>query len=256
MDNYQYCAEYAHRAVVGRGGAKVLDFGCGAGQIVSLLRRAGVSAYGCDAFYGGGAYTIPAELTDIILPMQGNAIPFPVEMFDVVVNNQVMEHVNDLDAALSEIHRVLKPGGMLLSLFPDDSVWREGHCGVPFLHWFPKGSTARLYYAFCMRSVGFGQFTHGKSRMQWSKDFCDWLDKWTIYRPYDEIAANYGRYFSAVQHVEEHWLNSRVRARSFLPTSLKRFFVNKMVGLVFTCEKGVRTHPLGMPALIGPPKLR
>jgi ubiquinone/menaquinone biosynthesis C-methylase UbiE len=29
----------------------------------------------------------------------------------VVINNQVMEHVEDIDAALSEIHRVLKPGG-------------------------------------------------------------------------------------------------------------------------------------------------
>ena len=236
MDNYQYCAEYARGALADTSQAKVLDFGCGAGQVVKLLRATGVSAYGCDASYGGGAYAIPDELSEVILPMQGKEIPFPAEMFDVVVNNQVMEHVVDLDSALSEIHRVLKPGGIVLSLFPDDSVWREGHCGVPFLHWFPKGSTARIYYAFCMRSVGFGHFTDGKSRMQWSRNFCDWLDRWTVYRRYDDIAANYGRYFSPMQHIEEYWWNCRFCARA-LPASLKRVFVNKMVGLVFTCDK-------------------
>ena len=35
---------------------------------------------------------------------------------------------------LAKISRVLKPGGMVLSLFPDKGVWREGHCGIPFLH--------------------------------------------------------------------------------------------------------------------------
>ena len=34
--------------------AKVLDFGCGAGQIVKVLRDSGISAFGCEAFYDGG----------------------------------------------------------------------------------------------------------------------------------------------------------------------------------------------------------
>jgi SAM-dependent methyltransferase len=141
--------------------AKVLDFGCGAGQIVKLLRNTGISAFGCDVFYGGGADPIPDELSGFIFKMHGNVIPFPSCTFDVVVNNQVMEHVQDIEAALFEIHRVLKPGGTLLNLFPDKSIWREGHCGVPFLHWFPKRSTLRIYYALFWRSIGFGNFTEG-----------------------------------------------------------------------------------------------
>jgi SAM-dependent methyltransferase len=246
VNNYQYCAEFAVRLIGGNAGvAKVLDFGCGAGHIVELLRKAGISAFGCEAFYGGGAARIPDELSGFILAMQGNVIPFPACTFDVVINNQVMEHVEDIDAALSEIHRVLKPGGTLLSLFPDKSVWHEGHCGVPLLHRFPKQSTFRIYYALLWRSIGFGKFTEGKSRLEWSKDFCTWLDQWTEYRSYEAIANAYAKYFSPMQHIEDHWLESRVGpiARPF-PAPLKRLFVNKLAGMVFTCVKSPR---IGLP---------
>jgi SAM-dependent methyltransferase len=239
MDNYRYCADFAIGWLGARAGqAKVLDFGCGTGQVVRLLRARGISAYGCEAFYGGGVSPVPEELAGMIVAMKGSAIPFPSSTFDVVVSNQVMEHVEDIDGALAEIHRVLKQGGVVLSLFPDHRVWREGHSGVPFLHWFPKRSGFRIYYALAWRSVGFGHFTRGKSRLQWSKDFCDWLDRWTVYRSYDEISAAYAKYFTPMQHVEEHWLDCRLGASMRpLPGSLKRLFVNKMAGLVFTCVK-------------------
>lgn len=239
MDNYQYCAQLAARMIRSKlHEAKVLDFGCGAGQVINLLRNYGVSAFGCEAFYEGGKYPVPDELSGVVREMQGNAIPFPNCMFDVVINNQVMEHIEDIDAAISEIHRVLKPDGTVISLFPDRSVWREGHSGVPFLHWVPKQSTFRIYYALLWRCIGFGTFTQGKSRLQWSKDICDWLDRWTVYRSYDEIAVAYGKHFSQMQHIEDHWLESRIGliARG-LPTHLKQIFVRKMAGLVFTCAK-------------------
>ena len=247
MDNYRYCAEFAARVIGDKAGAaKVLDFGCGAGQIVKLLRDVHISAYGCEAFYGGGASPVPDELSPFIFAMQGKVIPFPPCTFDVVINNQVMEHVDDIDAALFEIHRVLKPGGTVLSLFPDKSVWHEGHCGVPFLHWFPKQSTFRIYYALLWRSIGFGNFTESKSRLQWSKDFCTWLDQWTTYRSYEEIAIVYSKYFMPMQHIEDHWLENRLgsMARPF-PTPLQRLFVRKMAGMVFTCTKDTtpRTEP-------------
>jgi hypothetical protein len=48
----------------------------------------------------------------------------------------------------------------------------------------------------------------------------------------------FGKFFSPTQHIEDHWLESRVgpMARPF-PTYLKRLFVRKMAGLVFTCGK-------------------
>jgi len=94
-----------------------------------------------------------------------------------VIDNQVMEHVRDLDGVLGEIQRVLKPGGMVLNLFPDRSVWREGHCGIPFLHRFGKKSRLRVRYAAACRGLGLGYHKGEKSVMGWSEDFCRWLDE-------------------------------------------------------------------------------
>ena len=83
---------------------------------------------------------------------------------------------------LAKISRVLNPGGMVLSLFPDKGVWREGHCGIPFLHWFPKGSDPRVYYAAACRFFGLGYHKKNKTYIQWTQDSCEWLDNWTYYR--------------------------------------------------------------------------
>ena len=46
------------------------------------------------------------------------ALEFPSSSFDAIVSCDVLEHVPDLDAALSEAARVLRPGGRLLATFP------------------------------------------------------------------------------------------------------------------------------------------
>ena len=51
--------------------------------------------------------------------------------FDVVVSNSVLEHVRDIDGALLEIHRVLKPGGASLHFFPPMGKPIEPHVFVP-----------------------------------------------------------------------------------------------------------------------------
>ena len=192
-------------------------------------------------FYSGGDYSsqVPAELWNTaISPMQDGKIPFPSETFDLVISNQVLEHVEDLSAVLAEIHRVLKPGGTVLSLFPDRSVWREGHCGIPFLHWFPKHSRPRVYYAFTLRTLGLGANKNGKSCIQWSEDFCRWLDEWTYYRPYGVITHEFGNYFGPLHHLEAEWFVARLgpRARS-LPAWTRRFIAKKWGHLVFACRK-------------------
>ncbi len=243
MDNYQYCAKFAAEAT--HDAAHVLDYGCGAGQLVCALRERGVEGFGCDVFYGGGDYSkqVPEGMWNhIIRPMDEDRIPFPADTFDLVINNQVMEHVPDLDAALAEIRRVLKPGGQLLSVFPHKSVWREGHCGIPFLHWFPKHSRARVGYAFSLRLLGLGANKSGKGRYEWSRSMCEWLDRWTYYRSYGEIKRTYERYFEDIRHLEvQHWdekLGEAHIASRWLPAPLKRLAYEKLAGLVFVCSLG------------------
>lgn len=52
--------------------------------------------------------------------MDIHQIPFPDNTFDVAFCNHVMEHVDDYILAISELHRVLKPGGWALIQSPQD----------------------------------------------------------------------------------------------------------------------------------------
>jgi len=240
MNNYEFCAAYIE-GLFPEKGVKLLDYGCGAGHIVQLLRRAGFDAYGCDQFYEGGDRTneVAEELRgSYVLRMEGNRIPFPDGAFDLVLSNQVLEHVADLDIVLAETRRVLKPGGQVLSLFPDAGVWREGHCGIPFLHWFPKRSgRMRTWYALAGRSLGLGLHKDDKPRSVWAADFCNWLDAWCYYRSYAEIAADFGRHFGPIEHIESEYLDARYPAARNLPRGLKAFIVRKLAGNVFVCRR-------------------
>jgi ubiquinone/menaquinone biosynthesis C-methylase UbiE len=177
----------------------------------------------------------------IIRRMEGDSIPFPDASIDLITCNQVMEHVPDLDVVLKEIQRVLKPGGQMLSLFPDRSVVREGHCGIPFLHWFPKRSRARVYYTAALRGLGLGYHKGGKSVMQWSRDICVWLDNWTYYRSLPEIRQKYLSVFESLQFVETEWLHKRLGEQhpiiKFAPNFLKTLIVRKLGFLAFVATK-------------------
>jgi SAM-dependent methyltransferase len=243
MNNYEYCIQWIADQKP-EDGVHVLDYGCGTGKIVEELRKIGVEAFGCDVFYDGGDYSKsvnPEIFGGIIRKIEHHSIPFDAGFFDYVINNQVMEHVEDLESVLSEIHRVLKPGGVVLSLFPDKSVWREGHCGVPFLHWFLKGSRPRVYYAAAFRVFGFGYHKGNKGVVRWSEDFSIWLDKWTWYRSLAEIQSAYHKYFVEIRHIEDHWLRQRLGARKIisncLPKIVQQYVVRKLGGLVFVSRK-------------------
>ncbi len=185
-----------------RGGARVLDFGCGAGRLVEAGLQEGLDIAGADVYYGGSKTRDEAKarglLGGAIREMQGGALDFPEESFDLVVNNQVLEHVEDLRATLAEIHRVLKPGGSVLSLFPSRDVFREGHIGIPFSHWFPRDSRVRFWYTWALRGLGFGTWKEqSPTSRQWAIDKLAWIDAYTRYRSRREIFAAFGECFTS-----------------------------------------------------------
>jgi SAM-dependent methyltransferase len=182
-------------------GGRILDYGCGAGQVVVEGRDSGLDIYGTDVYYGGSTTRAEAEATglfgDRLRDMTDGRIPFPDAFFNLVTSNQVMEHVDDLDRTLSEIARVLVPGGTALSLFPSADVWREGHIGIPFAHWFSKGSHARFLYTWALRKAGLGTWKEqAPNARQWAVDKLGWIDQWTRYRCRHEIFAAYNNYFT------------------------------------------------------------
>jgi ubiquinone/menaquinone biosynthesis C-methylase UbiE len=73
------------------------------------------------------ATRIPVERSGL----DGQSLPFPDNSFDAALSTWTMCTIPDLDAALSELHRVLKPGGKLHfvehGLAPDEGVRRWQH---------------------------------------------------------------------------------------------------------------------------------
>lgn len=187
-------------------GATVLDYGCGSGEVVQHARAQGVDMVGADIFYAGSearaAVECSGQLGRSIFAMPEGRIPFPDKHFDLVCANQVFEHVRDIDLALSEIRRVLKPGGIFLNIFPSLGTLRECHCGVPFAHWFVAFPRLLTAWLFVWRSLGFGYFIEGRSRAEWAANFSRWLRAYTIYRPVRTIYAAYSPHFGGVKHAE------------------------------------------------------
>ncbi len=107
-------ADWALRAIKWRGNEQVLDVGCGTGRYYDTLKRqhAGIGYHGLD-FSGGmlGKHAAAGRL------VQADALRLPFEdgSFDVLMANHMLFHVRDIDAALTEFRRVLKPAGILMA---------------------------------------------------------------------------------------------------------------------------------------------
>ena len=101
---------------------EVLEVGCGPGRLSILLARQGRDVTGLDLDPDmverarGNAAAIPWEADDQPSFVVGNAaaLPFPDGAFDLVVSTLSMHHWDDAAAGLTEIARVLRPGGRAL----------------------------------------------------------------------------------------------------------------------------------------------
>ena len=198
----RFVLDFAVRFARRRSAARVLDFGCGAGRLVQAGLAAGLDMAGADVYYGGSRTRAEAEqaglLGGAVREIRGGRLDYPDACFDLVVNNQVLEHVEDLDLALAEIHRVLKDDGTVLSIFPSRDVFREGHIGIPFAHWFPRNSRVRLYYTWALRRLGLGTWKQeAPTCRQWAVDKLAWIDTYTRYRTRRQIFAAFGRFFDS-----------------------------------------------------------
>lgn len=73
--------------------------------------------------------------------VQGTQLPFAANIFDVVLTNHVIEHVGNYPeqlAHLSELRRVMKPGGVGYLAVPNRWMLVEPHYRLAFLSWCPR----------------------------------------------------------------------------------------------------------------------
>ena len=118
-----------------RSGLSVLEVGCGGGQcVVEVARSVGDSGRVCaqdlSADQIAAATERCAEFPWVELTVGDlTEMPYDDAQFDVVYGVQVIEYVAELDDALTEIHRVLRPGGRLVILATNwqSVVWHSNN---------------------------------------------------------------------------------------------------------------------------------
>ena len=117
----------SHRAIIrriaarcGGGHLKILDVGCGTGVFGARIRRALPRArvWGVDLVAGMLARGSERwrRHAGHLLPVQGDSerLPFASGAFDVVTCANSFHHYPRQDRAVAEMHRVLRPGGLLI----------------------------------------------------------------------------------------------------------------------------------------------
>jgi len=100
-----------------RPGDNLLDVGCGRGEFLRGFIDCGVCGFGVDQSRAAANYCKDAEL--LISDVENDGIPYKSNFFDVVYSKSVIEHFYYPERLVSEIFRVLKPGGIVITLCPD-----------------------------------------------------------------------------------------------------------------------------------------
>ena len=114
-------------------GQRVLDIGCG--SCVSLLevRNLGGESWGIETDPNVRAIADHFGLTVHIGSIHDN--PFPSVDFDLIVLNQVIEHVPDPVALLELVRGRLRPGGKVVLAFPNADSLNKRVSGRQWINW-------------------------------------------------------------------------------------------------------------------------
>ncbi len=111
-------------------GMRVLDVGCGRGEILRRCAGLGVEAHGID--YAPVAVRMARE-AGTVYQADAKRLPFPAFSFDRVLMFDLVEHLHpwELDRALIEARRVLRPDGRLI-IHTAPNVWYD-RCAYPLV---------------------------------------------------------------------------------------------------------------------------
>ena len=128
LAEWQVGIEHHHRYLLARDfcrGRDVLDVASGEGYGTALLAQVARSAIGVEI----DPAAVAAARTEFVRPNlryevgDARALPLPDASIDVAVSFETLEHILEHDVFLSELHRVLRPGGLLVMSTPDRDIY-------------------------------------------------------------------------------------------------------------------------------------
>lgn len=116
-------AEVAGPGAPAGSGRRLLDLGCGTGELARCLADSGFAVVACDIsremLSRARVADENGEVCWTALDRDWGKLPWESGAFAVVTCSSVMEYVADTSAVLAECARVLRPGGVLLATVPD-----------------------------------------------------------------------------------------------------------------------------------------
>ena len=104
-----------------KGSIKILDFGCGKGEVIGAMKKINPDAkyFGADVSIAALDYAAK-KYSDVNLSKieDGGPLPFENSQFDFIFSSEVIEHIYDTENAFRELSRVLKSDGEILLTTP------------------------------------------------------------------------------------------------------------------------------------------
>ena len=125
----------------GQAPGRLLDIGCATGEFLTLAREAGWAVSGLETAPEAAAAARAGGLPVHTGPLA--AAPWEPGSFDAVTLWDVIEHLQDPRAALTQVARLLRPGGILLLTTPNIRSLSYAALGY---HWNVVGPNDHLYY--------------------------------------------------------------------------------------------------------------
>jgi len=124
-----------------RDAGRILDMACGCGTFLLYGLNRGRDVFGIEPEPWKLRYFrrkvelsgYPSHYLSRLVPAVGERLPFADASFDLVTTFQTLEHVSDVSSCISEMLRVLRPGGVLYLRAPDYNCFFEPHYRLPFL---------------------------------------------------------------------------------------------------------------------------
>lgn len=207
--------------------AAILDFGCGKAKLLKQLEFHGIgeSLYGVDIFKSNESLkeskkNAPNSFIESIEPYQN----FNFETkFDLIIANQVFEHIDNKEMIFSQLSKKIKEGGYLLAGFPTSEILIEPHIYAPIIHWVPKRFNkllillSNLLKSFLLKRKEFNV------KKQTSLDF-SYLNT-LYYEKYNWYMKKIKKYFHKIEDISDEKLFS-VKKNFFSPISILKLLVS------------------------------
>jgi SAM-dependent methyltransferase len=226
--NYPFIRDKIAACFPGPAGLRILDYGCGSGDLVRFLLAAGHDAHGVDVdtffddFYQFTDRELLAQKRITVIDARGYG-ELSGQTFDVVVCNMVVEHVKDKSALFAALSRFLRPDGLLLLFYPVQETIRESHIHQFFIHWLPPGRI-RFAWAMVQALLGVPAVREGFSgRAAYIHNWLDNIDRDCFYEWNRSLDAKLAVFFNFSHREEEYFrFRARGKGKAWLAVLLER----------------------------------